>query len=306
MGTKLNYSTAYHPQTDGQSERVNQCLEQYLRCAVQDQPKTWRRSLAMAEFWYNTSYHTAIGCSPFKALYRTEPNFGGLPNLAIADSSTADMDILDYAQQTEFLRDKLSQAQTRMKRHADKNRTERQFAVGEQVLLKLQRYAQHSVVNRPCPKLSYKYFGPFTILERIGAVAYKLQLPAAAQVHPVFHVSQLKPFTSNYTPVYQDFPPVPDLLTSSVEPESILDRRMVRDGYTAATQILVKWRGLDAEQATWEDYYLLKQKFPTAAIWDENHSQAGEHVTPPLSDPESMDNKAPTQELVHDNGTTSQ
>lgn len=162
------------------------------------------------------------------------------------------------------------------------------------------------MVNRPCPKLSYKYFGPFTVLERIGAVAYKLQLPATAQVHPVFHVSQLKPFTANYTPVFQDLPSAPDLLTSSATPEAILDRRMVRHGYTSATQILVKWHGMDAAQATWEDYYLLKQKFPSATIWGAVHSQEGEHVTPPPVDPESMDNEAPTQELVHDGGPTSQ
>jgi transposase InsO family protein len=84
VGTKLHYSTAYHPQTDGQSERVNQCLEQYLRCAVQDHPKLWRRVLAMAEFWYNTSYHTAIGTTLFQALFHKEPNFGALPNIVVA------------------------------------------------------------------------------------------------------------------------------------------------------------------------------------------------------------------------------
>jgi hypothetical protein len=103
MGTKLHYSMAYHPQTDRQSERVNQCLEQYLRCAVQDNPRHWRRWLAMAEFWYNSSYHTALGCSPFKALYRIEPNFGAFPNITVSEDSAASETALDYQAAMELL-----------------------------------------------------------------------------------------------------------------------------------------------------------------------------------------------------------
>lgn len=222
--------------------------------------------------------------------------------MTVDDTQVATEELLSYEQQTERLRSKLIQAQARMKRHAGKNHTERQFAVGDQVLLKLQKYAQQSVVNRPYPKLSYKYFGPFTVLEKIGVVAYKLQLPTMAQVHPVFHVSQLKPFTANYTPVFQELPQATDLQTTDMLPEKILDRRMVRDGYSAATQILVKWQGLPDEQATWEDYYRLKGRFPSAAIWGRDHAQAGGNVTPPPSDPESMDSEAPSQDLVHHRG----
>lgn len=111
VGSKLNYTTPYHLQTDGQSERVNQCLEHYLRCAVQDRPKHWHRWLAMAEFWYNSSYHTSIGKSPFKALYGVEPNFGALPNITVAEDSPAHDELTTQQDQTKLLREHLHRAQ---------------------------------------------------------------------------------------------------------------------------------------------------------------------------------------------------
>lgn len=77
----LQLSTAYHSQSDGQTERVNHCLEMYLRCSVQDAPKTWKDWLSLAELWYNSTFHTALGCSPFKALYGYEPNIGAAPSV---------------------------------------------------------------------------------------------------------------------------------------------------------------------------------------------------------------------------------
>lgn len=107
--------------------------------------------------------------------------------------------------------------------------------------LKLQPYAQHSVVNRPFPKLAMKYFGPYTILEKIGSLAYKLELPDQSQVHPVFHVSQLKVQVPDFTPVFLTLPPALQLDKLCVEPEEILYRRLVKRGNAAHVQVLVKW-----------------------------------------------------------------
>ena len=152
VGVQLRFSTAYHPQTDGQTERVNQCLEMYLRCAVSDNPKQWRSWLAQAEFWYNTNFHSALGCSPFKALYGYEPTLG-IPCPVPPDATPQ---VSEFMSSRDLLKDHLLKAQTRMKLYADKNRHDVVFQVGDSVLLKLQPYAQSSLVNRPFPKLAMK------------------------------------------------------------------------------------------------------------------------------------------------------
>jgi hypothetical protein len=277
VGTKLLFSTAYHPQTDGQTERVNQCFEMYLRTAVHDTPRSWRRWLSAAEFWYNSSHHASLNCSPFKALYGREPNLGAMLTLAQAPPGAEE---LDWIEHTAMLRAQLAQAQQRFKKKADKNRTEREFAVGDSVLLKLQPYAQSTVANRPCRKLSYKYFGPFIILQRIGAVAYKLELPAEARIHPVFHISQLKPFHPNYSPVFSDLPRPPDLTAAELVQTAILDRRMTKKGNAPVIQIQVRWGDLATSASTWEDYETLKHHYPQVQIWEEAQAQEEGNVTP--------------------------
>jgi hypothetical protein len=142
-----------------------------------------------SELWYNTSFHTSLQCSPFKALYAEEPHSGLFPTLKLADNPDVAEMLKERQLFLEMLKEQLAKAQNRMKMQANVNRAKRSFQVGDQVLLKIQPYAQFSLVNRPFPKLAYKYFGPYEILEKLGSVPYKLQLPEGCRVHPIFHVS---------------------------------------------------------------------------------------------------------------------
>lgn len=261
LGTKLLLSSAYHPQTDGQTERVNQYLEMYLRCAVYDDPKKWKSWLSQAEFWYNSAYHTSVGCTPFFALYGYEANTGLVPSHP-TQSTTVSEEISTLQQQAVVLKEHLATAQNKMKMAADKKRNHQEYQVAELVLLKLQPYTQSSLVNRPFPKLAFKYFGPYKVLERIGRAAYKLELPADCLIHPVFHVSQLKSFTPDHTPVFSELSHVPDLTRQDLLPEGILERRLVKKGGKAIPQVWVKWTSLPPGSATWEDWNVITRRFP--------------------------------------------
>ena len=154
-----------------------------------------------------------------------------------------------------------------MKLADDRQRKDVVFQIGDQVLLKLQPYAQSSLVNRPFSKLAMKYFGPYAVLERIGPAAYKLDLPASSSIHPTFHVSQLKAYTPDHTRVFSELPPMVSLDGSDVVSEAILDRRLVKKGNNAILHVLIKWTKLPSTSATWEDYYVVQQRFPDALAW---------------------------------------
>jgi hypothetical protein len=279
LGIKLALTTAYHPQTDGQSERVNQCLEMYLRCSIHEAPNTWKKWLALAKFWYNTSYHTALGCSPFKALYGYDPVFAAAPMLSGVSPSSVTKVLADRQLHASMLKEKLAAAQNWMKLHADKHRSDREFQIGDRVLVKLQPYVQKSVVSRPYPKLAYKFYGPFKVLQKIGMVAYKLDLPVTSLIHPVFHVSQLKAFTPNYSPVFSDLPQLVDLSVKEVKLAAVVERRMVKKGYHPVVQVRVTWSNLSAEVTTWEDYEVLKNRYPIALDWGQSSSSRGASVS---------------------------
>lgn len=192
QGTTLKRSTAYHPQSDGQTEVVKRCLETYLRCFSFENPHRWSRWLSWAEYRYNTSTHSSIQCTPFKALYGRNP-----PYLICYEQGTASVSEVDQLLEAQDivldeLRMHLLPAQQKMKTHADGKRHHEEFAVEDLVFLKLRSYRRQSLAQRTYKKLAARYYGPYKILQRIGSVAYKLELPSTALIHPVFHVSQLR------------------------------------------------------------------------------------------------------------------
>jgi hypothetical protein len=164
-------------------------METYLRCFVHAVPSKWSSWLSLAEFWYNTSEHSALGCSPFEVMYGHPPRHFGLTSTAACTSSDLSSWLQEREMMTTLVKQHLYRARDRMKRQADKGRSERQFQVGDQVYLKLQPYVQSSLAPRSNQKLAFKFFGPYPVVRRIGSVAYKLKLPDDSSIHPVFHVS---------------------------------------------------------------------------------------------------------------------
>ena len=205
-GTKLKFSSAYHPQTDGQTEVVNRCLETYLRCMTGTKPRQWHRWISWDEYWYNTNYHEATKMTPFKAMYGRDPPLVIRGDVAaISVDEVAGM-IQDRNEMLDILKDHLVHAQNWMKQQADKSGRGVEYKVGEMVYLKIQPYKLKKLAKRINQKLSPRYYGPYEIVEKIGEVAYSLKLPKDSKVHPVFHVSLLKS-TMTAEVVVQPLPP---------------------------------------------------------------------------------------------------
>lgn len=268
----LHMSSAYHPQSDGQTERLNQCLETFLRCFAHACPQKWLEWLYLAEYWYNSSWHSALQMSPFQVLYGYAPQHFGLDVLKPTPVPVLDDWLREKTVITALVRQHLARAQNRMKVAADKNRSERVFAVGDHVYLKIQPYVQSSLAPRANQKLAFRYSGPFPIIAKLGPVAYKLALLESCSIHPVIHVSQLKKALPSSVSVAQ----LPDQLDGLQVPQKILQRRWDPKGNLEG---LVQWSELPASLATWEDLTSLRQLFPRAPAWGQAAPYPGGNVS---------------------------
>nr|AAX96600.1 retrotransposon protein, putative, Ty3-gypsy sub-class [Oryza sativa Japonica Group] len=192
MGSKLNFSTAYHPQTDGQTERVNQILEDMLRACALDFGGSWDKNLPYAEFSYNNSYQASLQMAPYEALYGRKCR-----TLLLWDQTgerqVFGTDILREAEEkVKIIQERLCVAQSRHKSYADNRRRDLSFDEGDYVYFRVTPLrGVHRFHTKG--KLAPRFVGPYKIVSRRGEVAYQLELPQSlAGVHNVFHVSQLK------------------------------------------------------------------------------------------------------------------
>jgi len=194
MGSKLTMNSAYHPQTDGQSERTIQSLENLLQTCILDHLGAWDEMLPLIEFTYNNSFHTSIGMTPYEALFGRKY----MTPLCWYQDGEVMLVIPELLEQTiekvRMVRDRMQASQSRQKAYTDRRRRPLEFAAGDHVFLRVTRTTGVGRTLRS-RKLAPKFLGPYQITRRIEPVAYEIVLPPQlANLHLVFHVSQLRKY----------------------------------------------------------------------------------------------------------------
>ena len=275
LGIMTSPSTAYHPQTDGQTERVNQEVEQYLRLFVNHRQDDWAEWLSLAEFSYNNRVQASTRQTPFMLNYGRHPRLGVEPLKDVERTS-----VEDFVKKMQASRQEaeaaLHQAAEDMARYYDQQRgVALTYKVGDQVWLD----AKDIKTDRPSRKLSDKRYGPFKVVKVVSQNAYQLDLPPSMKLHPVFHTVKLRPYYPNTIPG-REAPRRPPPVVEGDEPEweveSIKDSRLVgRHGF----QYLVKWKGFPHEESTWEPACNLKNAAAAVEEFHKKHPSAPRKIS---------------------------
>ena len=238
-------STAAHPQTDGQTERMNQTLEQYLRAFVNHDQDNWSELLHFAEMAMNGAISSSTKRTPFEINYGFNPRFDFLADQVVETVPATDIFIGKLRSIWIETIQNLKNTISIMKKNSESTRRSHSFTVGDQVWLD----TEHLRRERPARKLDFKRIGPYKIIEKINDNAFKLELPIGSRQHPVINVSKLSPFVEPI-PGIDEVEPDPDLVDGfeEFEVERILDRKMVKD----KPYYLIKWKGYSELHNSWE------------------------------------------------------
>ncbi|GKB55079.1 putative reverse transcriptase domain-containing protein, partial [Tanacetum coccineum] len=226
LGTRLDMSTTYHPQTNGQSERTIQTLEDMLRTCVLDFEKGWDRHLPLVEFSYNNSYHTSIKAAPFEALYGRKCR-SPICWAKVGDSQLIGPEIIhETTKKIVQIKSRIQAARDRQNSYADVRRKPLEFQVGDKFMLKVSPWKGVIRFGKR-GKLNPRYIGPFKIIDKVRTVAYRLELPEQlSRVHSTFHVSNLKKFLADEPPL--DEIQIDEKLHFIEELVEIMDRKVKR------------------------------------------------------------------------------
>ena len=245
LGVQQAMSTAYHPQTDGQTERANRVLEEMLRQYVSPHHDDWDEHLDMAEFAINDAWQESVQETPFMLNFGQHPqNFMSLQTHSHVPAAAEFTENMHCG--AERAKELLKVAQERQKAYADKRRRDVSYEVGDKLLLNTKNVRDRSLGT---PKLMPRWVGPYQVLERVGNVAYRLDLPSEMKMHPVFHVSLLKPWVEGD----RQQPPPPRLLMDGQlvwTVDRILDHRSGKR--KNLKEFLVRWEGYDKANDSWE------------------------------------------------------
>ncbi|KAI3797454.1 hypothetical protein L1987_32711 [Smallanthus sonchifolius] len=263
LGTRLDMSTAYHPQTDGQTEHTIQTLEDMLRACVIDFGNTWESHLPLVEFSYNNSYHTSIQAAPFEALYGRKYR-SPICWAEVGDSQLTGPELVfETSEKIVQIRNRMAAARDRQKSYADKRRKPLEFQVDDMVLLKVSPWKGVIRFGKR-GKLNPRYVGPFKVLKRIGPVAYQLDLPERLSgVHDVFHVSNLKKCLADETlTVPLEELHIHEQLRFVEEPVEIIDREIKTLNHSKIPIVRVRWNSKRGPEFTWEREDQMMRKYP--------------------------------------------
>jgi len=252
LGIRLHFTSGYHPQADGQTERVNQTLEQYLRNHCNYQQDDWSHWLPIAEFAYNNAENAATATTPFFANKGYHPELPTFPD-RLSTSPAAHQFVANLADVHTRLRENLAITQQRTQRTADAVRTPApKLTIGDKVFLR----AEFIRTTRPSRKLADKYLGPFEIIGAAGPASFVLRFPEGMRrIHPVWHVSQLEPVHDIHFEGRTQPPPPPIEVEGEAEHEvsGILDSKLDRRRNNPLVY-LVKWTGYEGtpDESSWE------------------------------------------------------